>query len=64
MFPCTYYIDLLSFLGIRCSGHKFVLQIKQKEMMHKRYREETESARMVMHLLIACFAEKHDLELA
>ncbi|PHT97549.1 hypothetical protein BC332_33532 [Capsicum chinense] len=31
---------------------------------HKRYREETESARMVMHLLIACFAEKHNLELA
>ncbi|PHU06445.1 Protein TPX2 [Capsicum chinense] len=43
---------------------EFDKKIKQKEMMHKRYREETKSARMVMHLLIACFAEKHDLELA
>ncbi|PHT26518.1 hypothetical protein CQW23_33869 [Capsicum baccatum] len=43
---------------------EFDKKIKQKEMMHKRYIEETESARMVMHLLIACFAEKHDLELA
>ncbi|PHT96304.1 Protein TPX2 [Capsicum chinense] len=43
---------------------EFDKKIKQKEMMHKRYRKEKESARMVKHLLIACFAEKHDLELA
>ena len=37
IFLCCYGTDIAS----------FIIQIKEKEMMYKRYREESEAARMV-----------------